>query len=446
MMAEKPLMLQLKISYPCRAEAGKAYLVTVDLDWIGGNWHYEDEEYLVYCLIDCGVYFECKSLDGSVIILHRMGGSYGSAKFLIAAVENFSDAELKINFINKWGVPLDEVRLSCTKLEEPFDPSLSYEQKADSSLRDKENERRSPSSNSSIEDVSSEFLIRFWGVRGVRPSPGHETMRYGGNTICVEMLVSGQRLIFDAGTGICSLGRSLLSEVSVEAHIFFSHSHWGHIQGFRNFEPAFKPGNTFHIYGSIAPTGATIEQRLNDQMMHPNFPVPLQVMGSVLSFTDVEVGLESKESVVELNDVLVESMLLNHPGEALGYRVTFKGLSVAYITDTEHFPDRLDENVLLLSRDVDVMIYDATYTDEEYHNEKNSKVGWGHSTWQEALKIAKAANVKKVVLFHHEPTHDDNFLDDVQTQASQYFSDVVVAYEGLEIDARTLRTRNFIER
>ncbi|MEB3212711.1 MAG: MBL fold metallo-hydrolase [Leptolyngbyaceae bacterium] len=281
-----------------------------------------------------------------------------------------------------------------------------------------------------MSDPTNQFIIRFWGVRGSIACPGEKTVRYGGNTSCIEMLVAGHRLIFDGGTGLRVLGQSILKEMPVRAKMFFTHSHWDHIQGFPFFVPAFVPGNQFDIYGAIAPNGSTIEQRLNDQMLHPNFPVPLQIMGAQLNFCDIEVG----ETVEVSEDVKVENALLNHPGEAVGYRVNWKDYSVAYITDTEHFPDRLDENVIHLSRNADVMIYDATYTDEEYHSEKTSKVGWGHSTWQEAVKVAKAADVKKLVIFHHDPLHTDDFMDDIKDKTAQEFPNSVVAWEGLEID------------
>ncbi|MGE5656189.1 MAG: MBL fold metallo-hydrolase [Actinomycetota bacterium] len=273
-----------------------------------------------------------------------------------------------------------------------------------------------------------QFTVHFWGVRGSIASPGTETVRYGGNTPCVEMRVGEQRLIFDGGTGLRVLGQSLLSQMPVEAHLFFTHSHWDHIQGFPFFVPAFIKGNCFHIYGAIAPNKTTIQQRLNDQMLHPNFPVPLQIMGADLKFYDIEVG-----APVQIGDVKVESALLNHPGEAVGYRVNWQGHAAAYVTDTEHFADRLDENVLFLARDADVLIYDATYTDEEYYSEKSPKVGWGHSTWEEAVKIAKAANVKKLVIFHHDPLHNDDFLDRVGEQVAQRFPDSFMAREGLSI-------------
>jgi len=280
-----------------------------------------------------------------------------------------------------------------------------------------------------MSSMQNQFTVHFWGVRGSIACPGAETVRYGGNTSCVEMRVAGHRLIFDGGTGLRVLGQTLLSQMPLEAHMFFTHSHWDHIQGFPFFVPAFVKGNRFKIYGAIAPNGSTIEQRLNDQMLHPNFPVPLQIMGADLSFTDLEIG----ESV-QIDDILVENALLNHPGEAVGYRINWRDHAVAYVTDTEHFADRLDENVLWLAHNADLMIYDATYTNEEYYSEKSSKVGWGHSTWQEAVKVAKAANVKKLVIFHHDPLHSDDFMDRIKEQTAAQFSNSVVAWEGLEIN------------
>jgi phosphoribosyl 1,2-cyclic phosphodiesterase len=130
---------------------------------------------------------------------------------------------------------------------------------------------------------------------------------------------------------------------------------------------------------------------------------------------------------------VVENALLNHPGQAVGYRVNWRGNAVAYVTDTEHFPDRLDENVLSLAHQADLLIYDATYTDEEYHSEQSSKVGWGHSTWQEAVKIAKAARVKTLVIFHHDPLHSDDFLDQVGADVAAAFPNSLMAREGLVI-------------
>ncbi|PZO56312.1 MAG: MBL fold metallo-hydrolase [Phormidesmis priestleyi] len=280
-----------------------------------------------------------------------------------------------------------------------------------------------------MSDHPGQFSICFWGVRGSVACPGSQTVRYGGNTACIEMNVGGERLIFDGGTGLRNLGQQMLPEMPVKANMFFTHSHWDHIQGFPFFVPAFVPGNCFKIHGAIAPNGSTIEQRLNDQMLHPNFPVPLQIMGATLEFRDIEVG-----EMVKIGEAEITNALLNHPGEAIGYRVSYRGHSAAYVSDTEHFPGHLDANVLRLAKDADVMIYDCTYTDAEYYDKKFSKIGWGHSTWQEAVKLAKAANVKQLVIFHHDPNHTDEFMDDIVRQTSAALPSSVVAREGMVLN------------
>lgn len=273
---------------------------------------------------------------------------------------------------------------------------------------------------------ASEFVIQFWGVRGSIATPGAKTVRYGGNTSCIEMRVGGKRLIFDGGTGLRVLGINLLKQLPVEAYMFFTHTHWDHIQGFPFFIPAFIPINKFHLYGALAPNGSTIQQRLSDQMLHPNFPVPIQVMQSEMKFYDLTPG-----DVIELDEIRIETALLNHPNTAIGYRVTWDGKTAVYCTDTEHFPERLDENVLHLARQADVLIYDATYTNAEYNDVKAPKIGWGHSTWEVGVEIAKVAGVKRVVMFHHDPSHDDEFLDDVEAQVQSVFPKGCLAREGM---------------
>ncbi|TVU54359.1 MAG: MBL fold metallo-hydrolase [Arthrospira sp. PLM2.Bin9] len=287
------------------------------------------------------------------------------------------------------------------------------------------------SDNNAMNDNSTpvEFSVQFWGVRGNIATPGHKTVRYGGNTSCVEMRLGNQRLIFDGGTGLRVLGLDLLKQMPVEASVFFSHTHWDHIQGFPFFVPAFIPINRFHIYGAIAPDGSTIKERLSDQMVHPNFPVPMHVMQSDLKFYDLIPG-----DVITLSDgIKIETAPLNHPNMAIGYRVTWQDRTAVYCSDTEHFIDRFDNNVLHLARDADLLIYDATYTNEEYHDHKCPKIGWGHSTWEVGVEIAKKAGVKQIAMYQHDPSHDDDFLDRVQLELKAAFPHGVVAREGMVI-------------
>ena len=277
--------------------------------------------------------------------------------------------------------------------------------------------------------ITNNFSIHFWGVRGSIPTPGISTVRYGGNTPCVEMRCNGKRLIFDGGTGLRVLGQYLLQEMPLEAHLFFTHSHWDHIQGFPFFAPAYIPGNCFKICGKTAPNGQTIRDLLEEQMLHPNFPVPLRVMGAKLQFFDVQVP----DVIAIGNDVYVETGNLNHPGEATGYRVCWGDRSAVYATDTEHFADGIDQELVHLARNADVLIIDCTYTDAEYWSPTAPKIGWGHSTWQEAVKVAESAGVKTLVLFHHDPLHSDDQLDEIARQAQARFAGAVVAREGMEL-------------
>ncbi|MEP0857041.1 MBL fold metallo-hydrolase [Trichocoleus sp. DQ-U1] len=274
---------------------------------------------------------------------------------------------------------------------------------------------------------SSEFLLQFWGVRGSIPSPGKDTVRYGGNTSCIEMQIGGKRLIFDGGTGLRLLSKDLINQQqSVEAYMFFTHYHWDHIQGVPFFKPAFMEGNCFHIYGAVPPDADSMKQHFCDRVMHSNSPVPLQGMEADLKFYELICG-----DTFQVDDITIETGPLNHPNGAMGYRVTWQGHTVFYCTDTEHLPDRPDENVLHLAREADVLIYDAMYTDEEYNNPKSPKVGWGHSTWQEGVKVAQAAGVKRLAIFHHEPNHSDDFLDQIETQVQEVSPGSFLAREGL---------------
>jgi phosphoribosyl 1,2-cyclic phosphodiesterase len=271
-----------------------------------------------------------------------------------------------------------------------------------------------------------QFSLHFWGVRGSIATPGEATVRYGGNTPCIEMRCHGKRLIFDGGTGIRVLGQHLLAEMPTEADVFFTHTHWDHIQGFPFFVPAFVKGNTFRIHGKDSPNGATIRQRLEAQMLDPNFPVPLQVMGAAMTFHEVE-----PRQILDLGGgVTVEPGALNHPGEATGYRVCWGDRVAVYATDTEHFEHGLDDDLLHLARNADVLVIDATYTDEEYWSNTSSKVGWGHSTWQEAVKVAIAANVGTLVIFHHDPIRTDADLDEIGKQVKAAFPNSLMATEG----------------
>ncbi len=253
-----------------------------------------------------------------------------------------------------------------------------------------------------------EFVVQFWGVRGSVPSPGFETIRYGGNTSCIEIRAAGKRIIFDAGTGLRNLGKDLEGQSNLELHMCFTHYHWDHIQGLPFFEPLFQPGNRLHVYGQVPEEvrPMTLEEHFYKRVLHSNSPIPVAQLEAEVVFHELTCG-----ETFKIGDAEISTAPLNHPNGAMGYRVSWQDRAIVYCTDTEHFPDRLDENILNLAKDADILVYDAMYTDEEYHDPKSPKVGWGHSTWQEGVKLTHAANVRKLAVFHHEPNHNDDVLD-----------------------------------
>jgi phosphoribosyl 1,2-cyclic phosphodiesterase len=278
--------------------------------------------------------------------------------------------------------------------------------------------------------------ITFWGVRGSIPTPGPSTAQIGGNTSCVEVRAGKAILIFDGGTGLRLLGKKLLQEMPLDAHMFFSHVHWDHIQGFPFFGPAFVAGNVFHLYGGNN-VSRTLEETLAGQMDHPNFPVHLSTMAAKMTFRDLAEG-----ETVEIDDraggrVRVKNARGNHPQGVFAFRVEHGKKAIVYATDTEHYEGRIDDKLLDLARGAETFIYDSQYTPEEYEGTAGvggSKKGWGHSTFEEGAKLAKIAGVGRLVLFHHDPAQGDAAVRDKETRARALFPDVVAAYEGLTID------------
>lgn len=273
------------------------------------------------------------------------------------------------------------------------------------------------------------FWLRFWGVRGNIPTPGPETVRYGGNTACVEVKVGDQHLIFDGGTGLRALGKHLAQQnTAVNAHLFFTHAHWDRIQGFPFFQPAFNPATHLGVYGAAAPNGASIKQCLTDQMLRPNFFKPLQAMQADLSFCNIQPG-----QTLDLGEVVVETLSLNRHTSALGYRVNWQGKSLIYASDTDPNRDRADPNLVFLAQGADVLILDGTYIDMAYTDPKNCH----NIPWKLAVEVAEASAAKRLVLFHHNPCHNDGYLDELGQRVREAFPAAMIAQEGLVIDLLT---------
>jgi phosphoribosyl 1,2-cyclic phosphodiesterase len=271
------------------------------------------------------------------------------------------------------------------------------------------------------------LAVKFWGVRGSIACPSPEHVVYGGNTSCLEVFAGDHRIIFDAGTGIRNLGQDFIRDGVKKGVLMLTHSHWDHINGFPFFGPAFMPNNQFTIYAGHLSKAGGIENVLASQMASPTFPVPLEALQANLRFEDFVAG----DSWTMGGGVQIKTRPLNHPNGATGYRVEYGGKALCYVTDTEHKIGKPDESILKLIEGADLVVYDATYTDDEFP----TKLGWGHSTWQEGVRLCKAANVSQLVIFHHDPDHDDDFMRQLELDARAEWAGTIVARERMILAA-----------
>jgi phosphoribosyl 1,2-cyclic phosphodiesterase len=267
--------------------------------------------------------------------------------------------------------------------------------------------------------------VSFWGVRGSLPCAGVDYNRYGGNTSCVLVMCGEVPIILDSGTGIRSLGESLISKNLLNCHLLYSHVHWDHIMGFPFFSLLYSPKATVKIRcGNLLPK-RNIKEILNLQMSTPNFPIGLNSLSASLEYIDFEAG----DSFNIHADISVMTTGLNHPDGATGYRINYRGKSVCYITDTEHTPDALDFQLVKFLKGADLLIYDSTYTDSNFSQFK----GWGHSTWQEGIRLSRAADIQRLAIFHHDPASTDTILDQISVESRALFPNSFVASEGTAI-------------
>ena len=291
------------------------------------------------------------------------------------------------------------------------------------------------------------FQVRFWGVRGSYPTPGPKTIRYGGNTTCVEVTAGLHTLILDAGSGIIPLGKDLLHRSKgdpLNLSLFITHGHGDHLLGFPFFAPLYERRTTIDFFGPSL-GGRTIEQLVTPFMSPPYFPVDMRSLPSHRIFHTISEqeqitwsngdvqpnvlpeGGDSKEA-----DVQVLARLTNsHPLDgAVIYSIAYAGRRLVFATDVE-WREICDPSFLDFVEGADLLIHDAQYTHDDYYE---SKKGFGHSSFEMATEVAKAAHVRKLILFHHEPTYDDNKLDTIQAEAQSRFANTSVACEGMEIN------------
>ena len=292
--------------------------------------------------------------------------------------------------------------------------------------------------------------VKFWGVRGSIACPGPKTVRYGGNTTCIEVRTDNNELIImDAGTGIYQLSQALLSELPVNANVLITQSHWDHIQGLPLFIPNFIPGNTLRLHGGFDPvSGKGIEQVMSVQLQYSFFPVREAEMKARIQYVTL-----TPNETIEVGSARVTPCLLNHPVIDFGYKIECNGKSVFFTGDHEPpyniyqpdeegyeeyqvFVDEKSRSIIDALRGVDVLIADCSYTDTEYL----SKKGWGHGTFTSSIALAKAAGVKVLFCTHHEPTRSDDALEAV-------FQEALTSNAGLRegLDIRLAREGDVLE-
>ena len=268
--------------------------------------------------------------------------------------------------------------------------------------------------------------LTFWGVRGSLPTPKRDNLGYGGNTSCLEIRSADNEIaIFDAGTGIRNLGEALLRQSQgkgLKLHIFLTHYHWDHIQGLPLFAPLFQTGNEIVFYASERL--GSIQQHLGGQMNAPYFPVKFDEVAARTRF--VEMDAQS----VAVGDLRVSSFPMYHPQGAGGFRIESPAGAIVYASDLEPGQGELDRVVREAADGADTLIYDAQYTPEEYLTHR----GWGHSHWREAAAVANDARVKELILFHHDPSHNDDMLTELQNQTRALFERTTSAREGMVIE------------
>jgi phosphoribosyl 1,2-cyclic phosphodiesterase len=271
--------------------------------------------------------------------------------------------------------------------------------------------------------------VKFYGVRGSVPVCGREFERYGGNTTCIKIIreKAHRVAILDAGTGIRKLGKELIKEgVSQNIiNIVFSHFHWDHIQGFPFFAPAYNPKQTIGIMTmGRREKVKDLKGIFSKQMQEEYFPIPLDKMGAKFEFF----SYGDKETIFGAS---VKAVAQYHQsrGGSYGLRIDDEGVSLVVCTDLEH-RNGIDASIVEFAKDADVLIHDGQYTTEEYNGVFK---GWGHSTWEQAVQVAQLGHVKKLIVTHHDPDHNDDFLDGLEKECQKIFPNSVFAKEGMEL-------------
>lgn len=264
--------------------------------------------------------------------------------------------------------------------------------------------------------------VTIWGARGSVPNFHREKIQFGTNTSCISLYAHhSERIIFDAGTGIVTLGDEIEKggyKGCDRIHVFFSHFHWDHIQGLPFFKPIYKKTCDIILYGQPG-----IQKAFSKQMMAPFFPIPFESLPA-------KIEIRTIHEPITIGTIKLIFFPLFHPQGCFGYRVEHENKVFVYATDTEPNSGRMDKILVENAKDADLLIMDSDFTLDEAKQRK----GWGHSSWKDAVNTAKAANVKRLVLFHHDPFHNDTIVAEKEKQAQKEFPNTCSAFEGLVIE------------
>lgn len=271
--------------------------------------------------------------------------------------------------------------------------------------------------------------VRFWGVRGSVATSGAQVARIGGNTSCVEVTSGAHRLILDAGTGLRGLGDQMIREGKLDAAMLWSHLHWDHVQGFPFFTPAYLANARLELFGPFGNGEVALREVLEKQMQPPGFPVPLSAMRSQMTFAAARPG-----DPFEYGPFRITPVELPHPQGCLGFRIEADGKSFFYATDVEMTLETLSPEVAKVMEGVDALCLDGQYTPDEYEGKAGPpRKGWGHSTMIDAAKIGFAVNARRLFLFHHDPAHNDETVENMAEEARSYCGSAEPAREGKRI-------------
>jgi len=267
--------------------------------------------------------------------------------------------------------------------------------------------------------------ILFWGTRGSMPCSGGEYIKYGGNTSCVSCEIDGILIIFDAGTGLQNLSEYIYKKGYKEAHLFLTHFHLDHIMGFPFLSQNREPDFTLHLYNGSLKKYTGLKKSLYSFIAPPLIPFTPDDFTCTHVYHDFQPG--DPLSITE--HIHMETFELNHPNGSMGYKLASRGKSICYITDTEYESKTVNVDFLNFIKYSDLVIFDAAYSDEEFENYK----GWGHSTWQQAIKICQKAGAMQLALYHHAPHHTDTILDQIDREAKAMWDKVITSRDGLKI-------------